>query len=287
MSNKDSFLSGLTMGLCGKGVPGITASDTFTRGYLLGAELRSKRKPVPVAYSYNGTVLPELPEWDRETYPYATIKSKVFEDGSFGVALVISNKELNVSSKGLGSDSLSNDGVLARYELADDADSWNQTNNSHSSYPVIWANYDVYYMDTVEDVGGTLYLSATAPIPVSGIVAYSYNGTVLPDINAVWDKEAYPYAFMKQHTNNVSVYLLSNPVTCSTSEDKVLIPPNTKDARYGIENGGIRFFATHEIGDGGSYVLHTDNLCWANHDVINVDDNTVYLAASEPVPVYE
>ena len=27
----------------------------------------------PVAYLYNGVRLPKLPEWDRETYPYATI----------------------------------------------------------------------------------------------------------------------------------------------------------------------------------------------------------------------
>jgi hypothetical protein len=38
-----SFLSGLTMGLTGKGVPEIVASDTFTRGYLLGCELRNGR----------------------------------------------------------------------------------------------------------------------------------------------------------------------------------------------------------------------------------------------------
>ena len=27
----------------------------------------------PTMYSYNGTVLPTLPEWDKETYPYAVI----------------------------------------------------------------------------------------------------------------------------------------------------------------------------------------------------------------------
>ena len=48
-------------------------------------------KPVPVQtatmYSYNGTVLPALPEWDKETYPYAYIRyediSKVYCDGCF------------------------------------------------------------------------------------------------------------------------------------------------------------------------------------------------------------
>lgn len=27
----------------------------------------------PIAYSYNGVILPALPEWDRERYPYAFI----------------------------------------------------------------------------------------------------------------------------------------------------------------------------------------------------------------------
>ena len=27
----------------------------------------------PIAYSYNGVILPALPEWDREMYPYAVI----------------------------------------------------------------------------------------------------------------------------------------------------------------------------------------------------------------------
>lgn len=29
----------------------------------------------PIAYSYNGVILPKLPEWDREAYPYAFIRA--------------------------------------------------------------------------------------------------------------------------------------------------------------------------------------------------------------------
>ena len=38
-------------------------------------------QPEPIAYSYNGTILPPLPEWDKEVYPYALIE---FNDLSYG-----------------------------------------------------------------------------------------------------------------------------------------------------------------------------------------------------------
>ena len=41
--DKKAFLNGLTMGLVGKGEPTFMATDTFTKGYLVGAELRGKR----------------------------------------------------------------------------------------------------------------------------------------------------------------------------------------------------------------------------------------------------
>lgn len=41
--DRTAFLSGLAMGLCGKGNPTFEASDTFTKGYLVGAALRRKR----------------------------------------------------------------------------------------------------------------------------------------------------------------------------------------------------------------------------------------------------
>lgn len=42
--DKTAFLSGMAMGLCGKGDPTFTGgTDAFTKGYLTGAELRRKR----------------------------------------------------------------------------------------------------------------------------------------------------------------------------------------------------------------------------------------------------
>ena len=50
-----SFANGFLCGLMGKGV------------------LRGNKEPV--AYLYNGVRLPKLPEWDRESYPYAYLSS--------------------------------------------------------------------------------------------------------------------------------------------------------------------------------------------------------------------
>lgn len=49
-----SWLYGFCLGICGKPLP-LAAKKT------------------PTAYSYNGVVLPKLPEWDREKYPYAVV----------------------------------------------------------------------------------------------------------------------------------------------------------------------------------------------------------------------
>lgn len=41
--DKKTFLSGLAMGLCGKGNPTFEGSDVFSKGYSVGAKLRAKR----------------------------------------------------------------------------------------------------------------------------------------------------------------------------------------------------------------------------------------------------
>lgn len=47
--DKDAFINGLSMGLISKGNPTFTASDDFSTGYVLGAELRKERnEPTPI-----------------------------------------------------------------------------------------------------------------------------------------------------------------------------------------------------------------------------------------------
>lgn len=138
---------------------------------LLGNPLRKTAKQ-PIAYSYNGVVLPGLPEWDREMYPYAAITDvnlwrrphhlmictapfSVFTNDDTTITFISGTEE---------------DAPLLRYEYNSENNSWevfnptstDKTWGPSSSYePPIWTNADIISRDD-----GTLYLAASDPIPV-------------------------------------------------------------------------------------------------------------------------
>ena len=132
-------------------------------------------------------------------------------------------------------------------------------------------------------------------------IAYLYNGVRLPDINEVWtDKETYPYALItvgydSAHTADYyELFLSDQPVTARAYD--------TGDASY-LNNSGatmnyLRFvlngnaWAEHPTDYGstlsnGKYKSGSGTFLYANYDVLKKADGTTYLAASEPVPVYE
>ena len=104
----------------------------------------------PIAYSYNGVILPKLPEWDREKYPYAVIglldgvyhltyhyrTFAVYDDGTYYIP-------------GSGTNA---------YALTDGE--WVFTNLWLKRLTAVWANYDM------QTDGGTLVLAASEPTPV-------------------------------------------------------------------------------------------------------------------------
>ena len=114
----------------------------------------------PVAYLYNGVRLPALPEWDREKYPYSYV----------GTAMYLNIEEYRayfakkIHTKSAGA-MMFIDAAL-RYRLIDGQ--W--VEHGAGIPPVItsplWSNVNIYYDSSVEEVGGTLYLSASEPIPV-------------------------------------------------------------------------------------------------------------------------
>ena len=137
-------------------------------------------KPVPTTesatmYSYNGIVLPALPEWDKEQYPYALILGRA----SLAYCIVSTvplyrNKRMEGTVMETTDVKAKQDGssIISTYDItnADYPDSWqpwgaetafqaDKTVKS-STYDVRWANYDVYNKDN------TIYLSASEPIPV-------------------------------------------------------------------------------------------------------------------------
>ena len=125
-------------------------------------------------YLYNGVELPALPEWDKQTHPYAVIINmnasvthlyfspnpfyvkKIYQSGNIGVAPLV---ETTIKR-------FYYDGVDSWCSIFDETSSAT-TAYSTLPYPNLWANHDVYYSDSVEDLAGTLYMSASDPIPVN------------------------------------------------------------------------------------------------------------------------
>lgn len=152
-----SWLTGFALGLSGKPLP-LSTGKTL------------------VGYSYNGTVLPKLPEWDREAYPYAVMDN----NGSDTVFSIHLCSTLPQAYKSLTHTFLKTTGayLYATYSTKGVyGDDWWSDYNGSGAYTeantddgssgllcnikyAMFANFDVY------DADGNLYLSASAPIPV-------------------------------------------------------------------------------------------------------------------------
>lgn len=128
-------------------------------GFATGCRIagqRSKQKTI-TGYSYNGVVLPTLPEWDKETYPYAYI----WQTSSGKYSAVFVSAPLYYNS-GMYSDGvvsyLAYEGITAEGEWGERVVSGNYSVGV--AVTLVWCNQDTMNED------GTLYLAASDPIPV-------------------------------------------------------------------------------------------------------------------------
>lgn len=134
------------------------------------------------------------------------------------------------------------------------------------------------------------------------LVGYLYRDRKAPDINAVWtDKETYPFACVCRSRSNgnagTSVLFSSAPFTV-----EVRLSYGSVDDYFGVVLGNTDSTAIKQyynpkgtdewsplendfephIGNAiGEQVIH-----WANADVY-AEDGSVFMTATEPVPVYE
>ena len=227
-------------------------------------------------YLYNGIALPALPELDE---PYAVI----FKTAN-GVYVCAQNSE----QKTVSSDGTYWDLVGSTYYVLTDG-VWETRFGQPSGSPVLWANYDVY------DSTGTLYLSASDPIPYpvtesSGDGWALYNGVKVSNIdNTAWDKTTYPYVVLcdAEPLGHKAFYLYA-------FEAKENIYINTTN------DFGLRFSAEvyrQEIifdklnskwGNAWRKICDTSSQFitpfWSNFDLLNAD-GSVYLSASDPIPL--
>ena len=114
----------------------------------------------PVAYLYNGVELPALPERDKQTYPYAYI---VHGDSTYkirfcSVPLVAVNLAQILSNTS---------SYHGEYEINYKLENGERVDETYAGGCwAVWSNTDIYYKDSLSDVGGTLAMVASEPIPV-------------------------------------------------------------------------------------------------------------------------
>jgi hypothetical protein len=148
------------------------------------------------------------------------------------------------------------------------------------------------------------------PTPPQGEpVAYLYNGVRLPKLPE-WDKTAYPYAVIytyhgESEKQNPVYRLVLSDTPFSIVYRTIAFTGATYDALKWVGNYTAKWkIATWDYwdvdgygADGSIFAVddETDAVVWANTDICYANDysgdetiaGTVYLAASEPVPVYE
>lgn len=265
---------------------------SLTLGWLAGRRIagqRTKRKVI-TGYCYNGTVLPALPEWDREMYPHVIL---LVRDGIYFLwfrttetTLVTPTDSGTIYCGLTGNDTLQlTEGV------------WSETSNWNPYNTPVWTSADIYYSDDEDngELSGTLYLAASEPLPTDN-GKMVYGGVKLPPLPE-WDKVTYPYALIVTTTDTESyrLYISDKPVFYRRIDE-----PNAVclSAACKLGMSGI-MYQNHPSMDGAvwsdPYVMsiggaspwydYASSYVWANHDLL-WDDGTVALSASDPIPVY-
>ena len=146
----------------------------FNVGVELVQRLRAKKQASGM-YSYNGMVLPALPEWDKETYPVAAIMRAAGTNYKYRLYFVTAPIYCSVS---LGFHCAGVNAKYCRYQLSEDGRSWGEltfaeVESGHvfpgvaGGYSIKWINTDLYLYDgNAEGGNGELAISASDPIPV-------------------------------------------------------------------------------------------------------------------------
>lgn len=110
-------------------------------------------------------------------------------------------------------------------------------------------------------------------------IAYSYNGVILPALPE-WDREMYPYAFIGHNFIMTPILYVASEITHGYDDYDYWVAYGVRIATYdGTANAWTE-------SDGAESYQNVSRIDWANFDVLN-EDGSVYLSASEPIPVYE
>ena len=128
-------------------------------------------KGEPVAYLYNGVRLPKLPERDETAYPYVSVcRTFGFEDVTEVYATSVPLPVHHDSMTGTDIYFHSQGAVVrsVNWTIRDGGFGEPQFREGtvNSVINPVWSNYDVFFQGDRQVEDGTLYLSATDPVPV-------------------------------------------------------------------------------------------------------------------------
>lgn len=147
---------------------------------------------------------------------------------------------------------------------------------------------DLDMMTLADDNGNITYgyfLQGAANGSANGTCLY--NGVELPDINTVWtDKETYPYAVIVKRLIARMYYLYFSQNAPTVTNSVISI---TGDSLYyhTYISGGTEWAGGSSVSDVSwelGTAMNDSQVKWSNHDILNTD-GTVYLAASDPIPL--
>lgn len=149
-------------GLCVIDYSGLLITSIWTR--TPGTYHVKIERKVAKMYSYNGVVLPKLPEWDREKYPYAFIGLNEY-NGQHWYSCYVSEYKVEFYENGVGLGRDNPQHNMPTYKASDLV--WVDFGTTAMMYGgtfktvPVWSNFDMLnYSD------GSVYLKATDPIPV-------------------------------------------------------------------------------------------------------------------------
>ena len=126
--------------------------------------------------------------------------------------------------------------------------------------------------------------------------AYLYNGIRLPALPE-WDRGVYPFAVLyglRYETGELISATLS-------VYSEPMHNPSTQPTLYLLQCDSPVYWQNYKWNEDDAFIFEDEGytesgvfavpwlseVWWTNYDVANTDDDSVYFAASEPVPVYD
>lgn len=187
-------------------------------------------------YLYNGIMLPPLPNWDKQTYPYALITNT-------GGLYALSTQVQDIYAL--------TETVVAPYlytTVSDDRESWGEfemfESDTKTQVSPVWSNYDVY------NKSGTVNCYASDPVPTN-------KPYVLYDGEITTTKDNPEYVSADTTIEITALYKIGDVLRITfngVTETKTVTNAETYEWPL-VGNNGLNLNDTEGIDDGGEWLM--------------------------------